>query len=119
VTATIRRLGTRFAVLAKARGATSLVETLNKISDLGAASVWRRVEAAPEWVRERHDRSWRARQHVGEPISQLDDARDTLRVCALYGMRGVSEPPYPAWLAILDQASIAPKVAGLLRVLPS
>lgn len=112
------RLGTRFAALAHARGATDLVATLDALSDLDAPSVWRRLETAPDWVWERHDRSWRARLHGGEPISQLQDARDTLRVCALYGMHGVSEPPYPTWLAILDEESIATKLAGLRQIMP-
>jgi hypothetical protein len=110
------RLGTRFAILAKAHGAAPLVETLNELSDLNAASVWRRLETAPEWVWERHDRSWRARRHVGEPIGRLDDARDTLRVCALYGIRRVTEPPYPSWLAIPDADVLATKVAQLRHI---
>jgi predicted nucleotidyltransferase len=110
------RLGTRFAVLARAHGAAPLVETLHDLSDLDAASVWRRLETAPEWVWERHDRSWRARRHVGEPIERLDDARDTLRVCSLYGIRQVTEPPYPSWLAIPDVDVLAIKLAQLRHV---
>jgi hypothetical protein len=111
------RLGTRFDALASAYGATDLVARLEALSDLDAASVSRRLETAPDWVWERHDRSWRARLHVGEPVSWLQDARDTLRVCALYGMGGVTEPAYPRWLAILDEESIATKVAGLRRII--
>ncbi len=110
------RLGTRFAIQAKAHGVAWLVEALDDLSDLDAASVWRRLETAPDWVHERHDRSWRARQHVGEPISRLDDARDTLRVCALYGVRRIAEPPYPAWLSILDAEVLATKVTKLRHI---
>ena len=59
---------------------------------------------APNWVWERHDRSWRARRHVGETVSRREDARDTLRVCALYEARRVQGPPYPAWLTIPTEA---------------
>jgi hypothetical protein len=68
-------------------------------------------------VWERHDRSWRARHHVGEPIGRLDDARDTLLVCALYGIRRVTEPPYPSWLAIPDADVLATKVAKLRHII--
>jgi predicted nucleotidyltransferase len=105
------RIGTRFAILASAHDAAPIVETLNQLSDLGADSVWRRLDVAPDWVQERHDRSWRARRHVGGPISQLDDARDTIRVCALYGSRRLNEPPYPVWLAVPDEATLASRVA--------
>jgi len=53
---------------------------------------------------------------VGEPISELDDARDTLRVCALYGIRRITEPPYPAWLAIPHADVLATKVAQLRHI---
>jgi hypothetical protein len=110
------RFGTRFAAVANARGAGQLVDALEALSDLDGASVLRRFETAPDWVGERHDRSWRARRHVGEPVSRLQDAQDTLRVCAHYGMRGVTAPPYPAWLAIPDEATIAVKVAELRQI---
>ena len=111
------RLGARFAALARARGAELLVKTLNELSDLDNASVWRRLAVAPEWVRERHDRSWQARQRIGEPISRLDDARDTLRVCALYGIRRVAGPPYPAWLSIPDADVLATRVEDVRAIL--
>lgn len=113
------RFGTRFAVLANARGAAGLIDALDALSDLDRASVWRRFETAPDWVWERHDRSWQARQHVGEPVSKLQDARDTLRVCAQYAKRGVTEPPYPSWLAIPDEAAITAKVTALRQIVES
>lgn len=113
------RLGTRFAGLARAQGAAPLVETLNQFSGLETTSVWCRLAIAPDWVHERHDRSWRARQHIGEPISRLDDARDTLRVCSLYGMRRLTGPPYPAWLAIPDLDTLATRVVQLRAILPT
>lgn len=95
------RLGTRFERIAGARGQPELAGQLNELADLDDASVERRMAAAPGWVHERHDRSWRARHHIGEPITtRLQDARDTLRVCALYEMRRDLTPPYAGWLAI-------------------
>jgi predicted nucleotidyltransferase len=113
------RVGTRFAVLARSHGAAPLVETLNQLSDLETPSVWRRLETAPDWVQDRHDRSWRARQRIGEPVSRLDDARDTLRVCALYGMPRLSNPPYPGWLAIPDRETLETRVATLRTIFPT
>ncbi|MFT4036912.1 MAG: hypothetical protein QM692_01930 [Thermomicrobiales bacterium] len=107
------RLGTRFAVAARAHGAGELVATLHALSELEEATVWVRLAAAPDWVHERHDRSLRARLRVGEPVTALDDARDTLRVCALYGARYEGAPPYPAWLAVLDAEKARARV-GLL-----
>jgi hypothetical protein len=113
------RLGTRFAAQANAHGAAHLIETLDALSDLDHTSVSHRLETAPDWVWERHDRSWRARQYVGEPVSKLQDAQDTLRVCAQYGMRGVTVPPYPAWLAILDEEAMTARVTELRRIVES
>ena len=109
------RLGTRFVTAAQAHGAEALVDAVHALSDLTEPQVWRRLEAAPRWVRERHDRSLRARLHIGEPVTALDDARDTLRVCSLYGLRCENVPPYPAWLAVMDMATARARVEDLER----
>ncbi len=70
------------------------------LGGLDDASVERRLATVPAWVWERHDRSWRARKHVGEAVSRMQDARDVLRVCAHYQMCNVLGPPFPAWLGI-------------------
>lgn len=98
------RLGTRFERITAARGLPELADRLHALTDLDDASVERRMAAAPDWVHERHDRSWRARQRIGEPAARLQDARDTLRVCSLYEIRRLLEPPYPEWLAIPPNA---------------
>lgn len=100
------RLGTRFALLARARGQGDLVEALDALSDLDDASVVRRLEEAPDWVHERHDRSLRARWQVGEEVAPMQDARDTLRVGSLYAMRQVTSAPYPLWLAVSATAAL-------------
>ena len=94
------RLGTRFERLALLRGQNEVVHALNALSGLDDASAERRMGAAPAWVWERHDRSWRARWRIGEEVSRAQDARDVLRVCAHYEMRKVTGPPFPAWLGI-------------------
>lgn len=111
------RLGTRFARIARAHGRSRLVDGLDDLVDLDEASVSRRMAAAPEWVRERHDRSWWARRHVGEAVIRDQDARDTLRVCSLYAGRRLVGPPFPAWLAIpTDGAVLAEKTARLWAI---
>ncbi len=94
------RVGTRFERIAMTRGESSLMDALHVATDLDDDSVRQRMALAPDWVWERHDRSWRARRHIGEEVTQLQDARDVLRVCTQYAMRSVSPSPYPSWLAI-------------------
>ncbi len=101
--ASLGRVGTRFERLTRAHDCPELADALNELASLDPASVERRMASAPEWVRERHDRSWRARRHVGEELTPLQDARDTLRVCSSYAIRRITAPPFPAWLAIPSQ----------------
>lgn len=98
--ASLGRIGTRFRMSAEQRGLTELVASLDGLAGLDEASVTRRMSAAPDWVKQRHDRSYRARRHVGEPITRTDDARDTLLVCSIFALRHPLAPPYPTWLAI-------------------
>lgn len=111
------RLGTRFDRAARAHGRAALVDELDALVDLDAASVARRMGAAPWWVRERHDRSWWARRHVGEAVTREEDARDTLRVCALYGGRRVVGPPFRDWLAIPTEVGVLEEKASRLSAL--
>jgi hypothetical protein len=111
------RIGTRFLTAAYAHDAADLVDTVHALSDLAEPQVCQRLAAAPAWVRERHDRSLRARLHVGEPIAPLADARDTLRVCSLYALRRETTPPYPEWLAVLDPGTAHERAAMLQHVI--
>jgi predicted nucleotidyltransferase len=116
--ASLARVGTRFEDLARARGRSEWVDALRVLGDLDDAAVERRMAEAPAWVWERHDRSWRARRHVGEAVTRLQDARDVLRVCAFYEARRVSTPPFPAWLAIpTEPAPLADKADRLSMLL--
>lgn len=94
------RVGTRFERLARERGCDALVHELRFLDGLGDESVEARMATAPAWVHERHDRSWRARQTVGEDLTQVDDARDVLRVSCQYEMKPEILQPYPDWLGI-------------------
>jgi hypothetical protein len=117
--ASLARVGTRFEVLARERGRPELAAALNELSCLDDASVERRMAAAPGWVWERHDRSWRARRHVGEPVTRRQDARDVLRVCGHYALRRQPASPYPAWLAIPVDAGRLAAIAERLSAVAS
>ena len=94
------RVGTRFERLARERECDALVHELRLLDGLDDQLVQVRMASAPAWVHERHDRSWRARQLVGEDLTQVDDARDVLRVSAQYEMKSGMPQPYPRWLGI-------------------
>ncbi len=111
------RVGTRFEVLALDRGQPELVKALRVLSDLEDASVQRRMAVAPDWVWERHDRSWHARRSVGESVTRLQDARDTLRVSSLYEMGRALARPFPSWLAIPSEAEALTEHATQLAAL--
>ena len=68
----------------------------------------------PSWVRERHQRQWRARWKVGEDVTRAEDIRDVLRVSVHYAMREVTGPPFPPWLAVpADLDVLDTKIARL------
>lgn len=94
------RFGTRFEQTAIAYGKGELVDALNRTSGLDKASVRLRLDAAPRWVIERRDRSWAARQHIEEDVSDIQNDRDALRVSSMYELRELTGPPFPCWLGI-------------------
>lgn len=94
------RFGTRFERTATAHGKGELVNDLNFLSGLDEINVQRRFNAAPRWVHERRDRSWAARQHIGENMTALQNDQDVLRVATIYGLRELAGPPFPPWLSI-------------------
>jgi hypothetical protein len=57
----------------------------------------------PLGARRRHTHSWRARRWIGEDVTEIQDARDVLRVCSHYELRKVAAAPFPAWL--VDEAA--------------
>ncbi len=94
------RFGSRFAAEARLRGASRLVDRLDEVSGLDAATLERRWAVAPRWVHLRHDRSIRSRHAVGDMVSIEGDRRDTLRVCARYAAVALAGSVIPAWLSI-------------------
>ncbi len=94
------RFGARFALAASSHGEAWLDTTLDALSGLDETTVRRRLDLAPRWVIERKDRSWAARRHIGEPVTELQNDRDVLRVATIYELRTLTSPPFPAWLGI-------------------
>ena len=94
------RLGTRFERVAIAHGKGEQANHLNLLSGLNERNVRHRLDQAPRWVTERRDRSWAARQHIGEDVTALQNDQDVLRVSTIYGLREMTGPPFPFWLGI-------------------
>lgn len=112
------RFGTRFERAARARGREDLIAALNDLSALDDRAVPRRLRAAPDWVRQRHARSWRARRHIGEEVTQTQDARDVLRVFGRYELRKATALAMPTWLAVEpDAMALARKTERVSRLL--
>ncbi|GIP39315.1 hypothetical protein J31TS4_25950 [Paenibacillus sp. J31TS4] len=109
------RLGTRFERAAAEKGLAKLADDLNEIANLSDARVRERMEAAPGQIRQRHARSYASRLLIGEPVTQVQDARDVLRVFAKYEYRKLDGPPYPEWLGAETEASRLRSGADLLR----
>ena len=109
------RFGTRFERSAHAHGMTDLITKLNSVSSLDEGSVRRRMSAAPAWVWERHDRSWRSRRLIGEEVLRDQDARDVLRVCSHYALQKHPSPTYPEWLAVPTERQTMAILFTILR----
>lgn len=112
------RFGTRFERAAQRRGCGDLIGTLNALSALDDQAVQRRMGAAPDAVRERHERSWRARKAIGEAVTEVQDARDVLRVFSYYELRDATALPLSEWLGVeSDVASLQRKAPTFARLL--
>ncbi|TMV48393.1 hypothetical protein FE783_17920 [Paenibacillus mesophilus] len=101
------RLGTRFDRLAAAKRCGHLAERFNALKSLDDLAVIRRIECAPDWIRERHRLSYGCRRSVDENVIEVEDARDVLRVFARYEMRSFLDQQaasYPEWLGVVTQA---------------
>jgi hypothetical protein len=100
------RLGTRFDKLAAAKTVYPVAERFNHLKSLDDRSVIGRIECAPDWIRERHRLSHRSRTMVGEQVTEVQDARDVLRVFARYEMRSLMREQAgvcPDWLGVVTQ----------------
>jgi hypothetical protein len=108
------RVGTRFELLARQHGRPDLVQSWRELTALTDELVTRRLAAAPRWVHDRHRCSWAARQAVGETTTEIEDARDVLRVSSTYELRHQQGEPPPAWLEIpTEPDAIASQLALL------
>ncbi|CAN5428879.1 hypothetical protein BH09CHL1_BH09CHL1_25020 [soil metagenome] len=112
--ASLARVGTRFEHLARTHDQPAVIDLVNTLNDLEDSSVDIRLAAAPAWVREWHDRAWRARQLVADNVTRRQHARDMLRVCSMYELRYVNSAPFASWLAVVsDREMIARQVTRL------
>jgi len=111
------RFGTRFAIAAAENGQPALPVRLDALMDLDPDSLCRRFRRAPDWVRLRHDRSYRARLAIGENIDRLSDRRDTIRVSARYDAARHDGPTFPEWLGIVtDQHDLNRRLDEIMAV---
>jgi predicted nucleotidyltransferase len=102
-----RRWGSRFARLAGVHGCPELATLLDEVAGLDDAAVQRYLAAAPVWLVELHDWSYRARRHVGERVTRRQDARDTLRNACDAGALSEAEleaGTIPAWMPVPSEA---------------
>ncbi|TNJ65373.1 hypothetical protein FE784_15225 [Paenibacillus hemerocallicola] len=100
------RLGTRFDKLAAAKNVQHVADRFNHLKSLDDRSVIGRMECATDWIRERHRLSHRSRTMVGEEVTEVQDARDVLRVFARYEMRSLIRERVgvcPDWLGVVTQ----------------
>ncbi len=110
------RFGTRFERAARARGMGNLCDELNDLASLSRELVDERMKHAPRWVHERRDRSWQARRQVSESVTELQNDLDVLRVCTMYELRLVSEPPYGPWLAIPSEDELRDRTQAMMSL---
>lgn len=98
--ATLERWNVFKLKIINAQGKGELKANRNWLCGLDEECVRSQLDRAPRWVIERRDRSWAARQHIGEDITAFQNDQDVLRVSTIYGLRVLSDPPFPSWLAI-------------------
>jgi hypothetical protein len=111
------RLATRLERAAQKHDYTNVVERLNELRDLHDEDVRRRIAMVPEPIHYWHRQSLQARRYVGEPVTQVQDARDVLLVATHYELRKALEPPYPEWLAIAEDSRVLEERAAKLAAL--
>jgi hypothetical protein len=100
------RLGTRFDKLAADKNVRQVAERFNHLKSLDDRSVIGRIGCAPDWIRERHRLSHGSRTMIGEEVTEVQDARDVLRVFARYEMRSLMQErseTYPDWLGVVTR----------------
>lgn len=99
------RLGTRFERIARAKQQDHLADKINKVRSLDDESVLNRLNVSPDWIKNRHRLSYRCRRSMGEELTEVQDARDVLRVFARYEIKNLwhgTSDAYPEWLGIMS-----------------
>ncbi len=97
------RYGTRFERIALRLNKQAVAERLNGLNRLDDESVVRRMNGAPEWIKERHRLSWKCRKMIGEEVTEIQDARDVIRVFSRYELRRWfhhADDAFPEWLSV-------------------
>ncbi|MBM2622370.1 nucleotidyltransferase domain-containing protein [Actinoplanes sp. LDG1-06] len=69
---------TRFERMAAEHGESRLAARIAVLAGADTATASRRAGTAPLWLRERITLCWQARQAVGEPVTEAQNARDQL-----------------------------------------
>lgn len=90
---------TRFERIAARHGASEPAAQLARLADADAATALERAQSAPLWLQERIERTFAARQLIGEAVSAAENARDQLAAFAVHVPRR-SAPPWGGWLAV-------------------
>jgi hypothetical protein len=90
---------TRFERMAARHGATALAAQLARLADADAATAYERLRLTPIWLQERVERTYAARQLIGEGVSVAENARDQLAAFGVHVPRR-TPPPWGAWLAV-------------------
>ncbi|GIP34674.1 nucleotidyltransferase domain-containing protein [Paenibacillus sp. J2TS4] len=114
------RLGTRFERLARAKQQEHLADQINQMKSFDDEAVLYRLSVSPDWIRNRHRLSYKCRRSIGEELTEVQDARDVLRVFARYEMKNLWDQPletYPDWLGIVGSIEEARhRYEGLQRL---
>jgi predicted nucleotidyltransferase len=91
------RVGTRFERAAAACGNIELADRVLTLFNLAPAAARRRMDLAPERIRDRHRLSYRARLLVDEQVTPEQDARDVLLTFSSHELR-YGAPPFAPWV---------------------
>ena len=102
------RFGTRLEHTAVAQGEEALMGEIMALCALSPDDVIRRMELAPQHVRDRHRLSLQARRLVGDVVTEGEDARDALLVNSTREIR-TRRVSYAAWVGLETDPTVLSK----------